>query len=95
MRRDPFLWDWTLILRQLFHLMFEGADLEICIGRHGTINGHNEEVQKLDVIANNLLIQHLSGSGQFFALASEENDTPIYPTEGKDAHYIICFGIRW
>lgn len=67
------------------------AGLEDIIGRHGTINGHNEEVQKLDVIANNLLIQHLSGSGQFYALASEENDAPIYPAEGKDAHYIICF----
>tara|TARA_B100000925_G_C22009476_1_gene475467 strand:+ start:4198 stop:5139 length:942 start_codon:yes stop_codon:yes gene_type:complete len=67
------------------------AGLEDIIGRHGTVNGHNEEVQKLDVIANNLLIQHLSGSGQFFALASEENDTPIYPEEGKEAHYIICF----
>jgi len=67
------------------------AGLEDIIGRHGTINGHNEEVQKLDIIANRLLIQHLSGSGQFYALASEENEQPIYPEEGKNGHYIICF----
>ena len=67
------------------------AGLEDIIGRHGTINGHNEEVQKLDVIANNLLIQHLSGSGQFYALASEENEEPIYPIEGKDGKYVIAF----
>ena len=67
------------------------AGLEDIIGGHGTINGHNEQVQKLDIIANNLLIKHLGGSGQFFALASEENEQAIFPEEGKDAHYVISF----
>ena len=30
-------------------------------------------------------------SGQFFALASEENEEAIFPEEGKDAHYVISF----
>ena len=67
------------------------AGLEEIIGKHGTINGHQEEVQKLDMIANDYLFTHLKSSGEFFGLASEENEKPIFPEEGKKGKYVIAF----
>ena len=67
------------------------AGLLNILGKHGSINPQNEEVQKLDMIANDIMITHLSGSGQFFSLASEEMEDPIFPSEGKNGKYIISF----
>ncbi len=67
------------------------AGLADILGMAGKKNIQGEEVQKLDELSNNLLIQHLSLSGEFFALASEELDEPIFPEEGKDAKYVIAF----
>jgi len=67
------------------------AGLADILGMAGKKNIQGEEVQKLDELSNNLLIQYLSQSGEFFALASEELDEPIFPEEGKDAKYIIAF----
>lgn len=67
------------------------AGLVDVLGKAGKTNIQGEEVQKLDELANDILIQYLSKSGEFFALASEELDEPIFPEEGKDAKYIIAF----
>ena len=67
------------------------AGLVNILGKDGRTNYHDEEVQKLDVYANDILIQYLSDSGQFFALASEENEDIIYPENGKKGNYIIAF----
>jgi fructose-1,6-bisphosphatase I len=67
------------------------AGLADILGMAGKKNIQGEEVQKLDEFSNNLLIQYLSQSGEFFALASEELDEPIFPEEGKDAKYVIAF----
>ena len=67
------------------------AGLINILGKHGSVNPQNEEVQKLDIIANDILITHLSGSGQFYALASEEMEEAIFPEEGKNGKYIISF----
>jgi fructose-1,6-bisphosphatase I len=67
------------------------AGLVDVLGKAGKTNIQGEEVQKLDELANNILIEYLSKSGEFFALASEELDEPIFPDEGKDAKYIIAF----
>ena len=67
------------------------AGLLNILGKHGSINPHEEEVQKLDVIANDIMITHLGGSGQFYALASEEMENAIFPEEGKNGKYIIAF----
>jgi len=67
------------------------AGLLNILGKHGSVNPQNEEVQKLDIIANDIMITHLSGSGQFYALASEEMEDAIYPPEGKNGKYIISF----
>ena len=67
------------------------AGLADILGKAGTTNVQEEEVQKLDVISNNIMIEHLSACGEFFALASEELDEAIFPEEGKNGKYIIAF----
>ena len=67
------------------------AGLVDILGKAGKTNIQGEEVQKLDEFSNNVLIEQLSASGQFYALASEELDKPIYPEEGKNAKYVIAF----
>lgn len=67
------------------------AGLADVLGKAGKTNVQGEEVQKLDELANQLMIDYLSASGEFFALASEELDEPIFPEEGKDAKYVIAF----
>ena len=67
------------------------AGLVDILGKAGKTNIQGEEVQKLDEFSNDVLIEQLSASGQFYGLASEELDEPIYPEEGKDAKYVIAF----
>lgn len=67
------------------------AGLVDILGKTGKTNVQGEEVQKLDEFSNEVLIEQLSASGQFYALASEEMEEPIYPKEGKDARYVIAF----
>ncbi|MDQ7055356.1 MAG: class 1 fructose-bisphosphatase [Persephonella sp.] len=67
------------------------AGLANILGQAGKVNVQGEEVQKLDELSNEILIKHLSDSGQFYALASEELDEPIYPPQGVDANYVIAF----
>ena len=67
------------------------AGLVDILGKTGKKNVQGEEVQKLDEFSNGVLIEQLSASGQFYALASEELDKPIYPSEGKDGKYVIAF----
>ena len=67
------------------------AGISDILGKAGSVNVQGEEVQKLDVLSNEIMIEHLSKCGQFYALASEELDKPIFPEEGKDGKYIIAF----
>ncbi len=67
------------------------AGLADILGQAGKTNIQGEQVQKLDELSNEILIKHLSDSGQFYALASEELDKPIYPSQGADANYVIAF----
>ncbi|WP_457624749.1 class 1 fructose-bisphosphatase [Persephonella sp.] len=67
------------------------AGLADILGQAGKVNVQGEEVQKLDELSNEILIRHLSDSGQFYALASEELDEPIFPPQGVDANYVIAF----
>ncbi len=67
------------------------AGLADILGKSGGINVHGEEVQRLDVFANSLMIKHLSDSGQFYALASEELEEVLFPENGKNGKYIIAF----
>ncbi len=67
------------------------AGLAGILGKAGKTNIQGEEVQKLDELSNEILIDILSDSGQFYALASEELDEPVYPERGKSAGYVIAF----
>jgi fructose-1,6-bisphosphatase I len=67
------------------------AGLANLLGQVDKVNVQGEEVEKLDEMSNDLLIQNLSASGQFFALASEEMDEAIFPENGEKGRYIIAF----
>lgn len=66
------------------------AGLVDVLGKTGRINIQGEEVQKLDALANRVLVDHLSGSGDFYAIASEEMEHAVFPAEGKNGKYIIA-----
>lgn len=67
------------------------AGLSDTLYREGRGNGQGEDMQKLDDYANEVLIQHLSHSGQFFILASAEVEDAIFPENGKEGRYVISF----
>ncbi len=67
------------------------AGLVDILGKAGKTNIQGEEVQKLDELSNEILIEHLSDCGEFYALASEELDEPIFPEKGKNGKYVISF----
>lgn len=60
------------------------------LGRTGEINVQNEEVQKLDVYSNQLLVDTLIGSGQTYAVASEELKEPVYAKKNI-GEYVVFF----
>lgn len=64
------------------------------LGEAGSINIQGEEVQKLDLFANNILIKYLKHSGECCGVASEEEDTFVsFHNEqncGK-AKYVVLF----
>ena len=67
------------------------AGLVDILGKTGKVNVQGEEVQKLDELANEIMIEHLSDSGEFYALSSEEMEQPIFPEKGKKGKYVISF----
>ncbi len=67
------------------------AGLVDILGKAGKTNIQGEEVQKLDELSNEILIEYLSDCGEFYALASEELDEPIFPEKGKNGKYVISF----
>ncbi|GBE33852.1 fructose-1,6-bisphosphatase class 1 [bacterium BMS3Bbin06] len=67
------------------------AGLADILGSAGTVNIQGEDVQKLDEFSNRILVQHLSGSGQFYALVSEELEAPVFPERGEGGKYVIAF----
>ena len=68
------------------------AGLVGILGSAGNTNIQNEEVQKLDVFANNLCKDILKNSEHIAALASEEEDTVVDMSQhGSNAKYIVAF----
>jgi len=59
------------------------------IGKTGAINSYDEEVQKLDEFANDLLIEILSGSGQVAMIGSEELDRVIEVKDTKGEYTVF------
>lgn len=54
-------------------------------------NASGEEVQKLDVLADNMLISCLQNSGECCGIASEENDTYVSISNSSNANYVVLF----
>jgi fructose-1,6-bisphosphatase I len=68
------------------------AGLVDILGLTGSKNIHGEAVKKLDIYANDKIIQSMSQGGHFAALASEENeDIVLIPERSKWAKYIMLF----
>lgn len=69
------------------------ARLENVLGAVGTENVQGEEQQKLDVIANTVLMRALGSREGVMVLASEEAEEPVVITEnrGDDRGYCVLF----
>ena len=69
------------------------AGLVNILGVDGNSNASGDEVQKLDMYANEKLIDCLKNSGECCGIASEENESFIaMPTlESKNAKYVVLF----
>ena len=69
------------------------AGLVNILGKDGTQNASGDVVQKLDMYANEKLIECLSNSGECCAIASEELEefVEIAPINNKAAKYIVVF----
>ncbi len=61
-------------------------------GIAGVTNVHGEDVQKLDIYSNDLLVSILRQTGSACGIASEESEDMIAPsTAGHSSNYIIFF----
>ena len=68
------------------------AGLVGILGAHGSVNVQDEQVQKLDVFANDACKKYLKDTGLFAAMASEEEETVVdMGGDGEDGKYIIAF----
>lgn len=68
------------------------ARLENVLGSHGTENVQGEVQQKLDVIANEVLLRCLGERASIAVLASEENEEPLILRTGQDGgKYCVLF----
>jgi fructose-1,6-bisphosphatase I len=68
------------------------AGLVDIIGLVGTRNVHDEEVRKLDVLANDLIIDAMRSTNRVCGMASEESEELIAPSKnGENSRYVIAF----
>jgi fructose-1,6-bisphosphatase I len=68
------------------------AGIEDVLGDHGSANVHGETQQKLDVIANDLLMRCLGNRPSVAVVASEEDDEPTILRRGVDGgKYCVIF----
>ena len=54
-------------------------------------NASGDEVQKLDVLSNDLFKDYLRGTGHFCAFASEEENDIVVLEDSLDSEYVIAF----
>ncbi|MFA6234379.1 MAG: class 1 fructose-bisphosphatase, partial [Bacteroidota bacterium] len=68
------------------------AGLVNILGRAALTNVHGEDVKKLDVFANQMIINAMESGGQLCVMASEENESIIpIPDEFPCGHYAMLF----
>src|SRR5690349_12199125 len=61
------------------------------LGKTGDTNTFGEEVQKLDEFSNRLMVDMLIGSGQVYAVVSEEMEKEVYAPKEHAGEYIVFF----
>jgi fructose-1,6-bisphosphatase I/sedoheptulose-1,7-bisphosphatase len=62
------------------------------LGDHGTKNGQGEVQQKLDVLANDVMIRGCEWGGLLAGMASEEMDDPyVIPSEFARGRFLLTF----
>ena len=67
------------------------AGINDIIGLAGNQNASGEAVQKLDLLADDLLINALKNSGECCGIASEENDEFVPIQKSENAKYVVLF----
>ncbi len=68
------------------------AGLAGILGEAGQTNIHGEDVKKLDLVANEIIVDTLRASGSVCGMASEEVDEPIPASPGGEASsYVVLF----
>ncbi|MFO0872706.1 MAG: class 1 fructose-bisphosphatase [Phycisphaerales bacterium] len=68
------------------------ARLEDVLGEHGGENVHGEDQQKLDVMANEILVRSLGDRASIAVIASEEDEVPTIIRRGADGgKYCVLF----
>nr|XP_005304353.1 fructose-1,6-bisphosphatase isozyme 2 isoform X2 [Chrysemys picta bellii] len=67
------------------------AGLAQMYGIAGTVNVTGDEVKKLDVLSNSLVINMLQSSYGTCVLVSEENKDAIITPQDKRGKYVVCF----
>ena len=68
------------------------AGLVNILGRAATTNVHGEDVKKLDMFANQMIINAMESGGQLCVMASEENESIIpIPEEFPNGKYVMLF----
>jgi fructose-1,6-bisphosphatase I len=70
----------------------QSAGLDSLYGLSGGQNVHGENVQKLDLYADNIFTQILGRSGEFVSMVSEEQEN-VFTIKDKSAHskYVVAF----
>ena len=68
------------------------AGLADITGSYGSVNVQGEDVQKLDVFADEVLIKCLGYRGNVGILASEEQEEPVLiKNSGAAGRYVVLF----
>ncbi len=68
------------------------AGLVDILGLTGQQNVHGEDVKKLDVYADELIVKTMRDTGAVCGMASEENEEVIPPSrEGRESRYLLFF----
>jgi len=89
--------NFTLLLHQIENATkiiashVKASGLVDILGTTGKKNVYNEEVQKLDVFSNKLLVDMLINSGEVHAVVSEELEEPVFAPKEHAGNYIVFF----
>lgn len=85
------LLDGIAIASQQIEARIRTAPLSDTLGAAGQTNVQGEQQQKLDVLANDLLIDAMRAHPAVAAIVSEEDDSPVLFPDKPDAEFVVIF----